>query len=61
MEVSVGDRVAVNGMEAVVAFYGQTSFQEGIWVGVELPSPVGKNDGSVFDVKYFGASHRCVS
>ena len=34
-------------------FAGPTKFQPGEWFGVELPTPLGKNDGSVAGVKYF--------
>ena len=33
----------------------RTSFAEGIWAGVELQKPTGKNDGSVNGVRYFTA------
>merc|ERR1711937_698937 len=36
-----------------VRFAGTTEFKEGIWVGIELNEPVGKNDGSVMGVQYF--------
>ncbi|KAG0424164.1 hypothetical protein HPB47_000096 [Ixodes persulcatus] len=36
-----------------VAFIGRTQFSPGLWVGVELDTPTGRNDGSVSGVKYF--------
>mmetsp|Transcript_69298 Transcript_69298/g.129427 ORF Transcript_69298/g.129427 Transcript_69298/m.129427 type:complete len:495 (-) Transcript_69298:16-1500(-) len=36
-----------------VKFAGPTSFAQGDWVGVALDDPVGKNNGTVKDVKYF--------
>lgn len=36
-----------------VRFYGQVHFQPGVWVGVELDAPQGKNDGSVQGQRYF--------
>ena len=41
------------GDEGFVRFVGTTSFRDGIWVGVELVRPKGKNNGSVQGVKYF--------
>ena len=37
----------------ILRFCGQTDFASGEWAGVELDSPVGKNDGSVGGVVYF--------
>ncbi|CRK92708.1 CLUMA_CG006254, isoform A [Clunio marinus] len=37
----------------VISFVGTTHFQSGIWVGVELDTPTGKNDGTVHDIQYF--------
>uniref|UniRef100_A0A6Q2Z4D8 Kinesin family member 13Ba n=1 Tax=Esox lucius TaxID=8010 RepID=A0A6Q2Z4D8_ESOLU len=36
-----------------VRYVGSTEFAEGLWVGVELDSPSGKNDGSVAGHYYF--------
>ncbi|XP_061599444.1 CAP-Gly domain-containing linker protein 4-like isoform X2 [Cololabis saira] len=53
-EVRVGERVLVVGQRTgVVQFCGKTSFAPGIWLGVELDKPSGKNDGSVRGVRYF--------
>ncbi|KAK3537491.1 hypothetical protein QTP70_012118 [Hemibagrus guttatus] len=50
----LGERVLVIGQRTgVVRFYGKTSFAPGIWLGIELDKPSGKNDGSVGGVKYF--------
>lgn len=51
---SVGDRVAIEGgKQGKVAFCGTTEFSRGIWVGVVLETPEGKNDGCVGGVQYF--------
>lgn len=34
-------------------FCGSTEFSGGLWAGVELDKPEGKNDGSVAGVQYF--------
>jgi len=36
-----------------VRYIGNVSFKEGIWVGVELDSPSGENDGTVDKRWYF--------
>ncbi len=51
---SVGDHVLVEGgKQGVVAFCGQTQFARGVWVGVVLEVPEGKNNGVVAGVQYF--------
>ncbi|KAM4541457.1 CAP-Gly domain-containing linker protein 4 isoform 2-T2 [Fundulus diaphanus] len=53
-EVQQGERVLVAGQRTgVVQFCGKTSFAPGVWLGIELDKPSGKNDGSVGGVRYF--------
>ncbi|KAI8590638.1 dynein associated protein-domain-containing protein [Geranomyces variabilis] len=49
----VGSQVKVNGGVGVVRYADATAFAPGLWVGVELSEPNGKNDGSVQNVRYF--------
>ena len=50
----VGDRILVDGLkEGIIGFLGETQFSKGIWAGVILDSPEGKNNGTLNDVKYF--------
>jgi hypothetical protein len=53
--VVVGDHVkTIKGhYSGIVRFIGETQFQTGVWVGIELEAPEGKNDGSVDGVTYF--------
>jgi dynactin complex subunit len=45
---NIGDRVTVGGYKTgTLRYLGTTDFASGIWAGVELDEPVGKNDGCV--------------
>ncbi|CZT04313.1 probable DYNACTIN (150 KDA DYNEIN-ASSOCIATED POLYPEPTIDE) ro-3 [Rhynchosporium agropyri] len=53
-ELAVGQIVQLaDGRTGIVRYVGQTEFAEGDWVGVELDSLDGKNDGSVQGQRYF--------
>ncbi|KHN85536.1 Dynactin subunit 1 [Toxocara canis] len=53
MSFEVGTRVETEKGHGVVMFCGTTQFADGVWVGVVLDEPNGKNNGSVKGVKYF--------
>lgn len=49
-----GDQVIIgNKMMGVVRFVGHTHFSPGLWVGVEIGVPKGRNDGSIDGQRYF--------
>ncbi|XP_017893436.1 restin homolog isoform X3 [Ceratina calcarata] len=56
-DIRIGDRVIVSSSQGsktgVLRYMGTTEFAAGEWCGVELDDPVGKNDGSVGDKRYF--------
>lgn len=49
----VGQNVTLEAGNGTIRYYGRTQFAPGVWVGVELTQPVGKNDGSVGGISYF--------
>ncbi|KAH0543925.1 hypothetical protein FGG08_001826 [Glutinoglossum americanum] len=54
----VGQTVELNdGRIATIRYLGQPHFAEGDWIGVELESLTGKNDGSVQGERYFDCEH----
>lgn len=61
--VKVGDRCLVQMAKqptrrGCVKFVGNVEFSAGIWAGVELDEPYGKNDGSVKGKRYFTCSDK---
>lgn len=51
--VAIGDKVQLKGQAATVRYLGKTEFASGEWVGLELDTPTGKNNGTVQGVEYF--------
>ncbi|KAG0276325.1 hypothetical protein BGZ95_007696 [Linnemannia exigua] len=59
--IELGDRVAVESMSLTgyLRFVGPAHFKTGIWAGIELDTPTGKNDGTVAGVTYFSCRENC--
>ncbi|XP_053625792.1 restin homolog isoform X12 [Plodia interpunctella] len=61
-ELRLGDRVIVSSSRGSKAgtlrYVGVTEFAPGVWGGVELDDPLGKNDGSVDGKRYFECAPR---
>ena len=55
----LGSTVLVRNQRATVRYVGATNFAEGVWVGLELLRPVGRNDGSVRGIRYFTCDPQC--
>jgi len=57
---AVGARVRADVREGTfvgrVRFAGETAFASGVWLGLELESPDGKNDGAVGGQRYFNCA-----
>jgi hypothetical protein len=51
--LSTSNNICLDRGAGVVAFFGETQFSDGLWVGIILDEANGKNNGSVKDVKYF--------
>ncbi|KAF9096029.1 hypothetical protein BGX29_008765 [Mortierella sp. GBA35] len=59
--IELGDRVVVEsmGLTGYLRFVGPAHFKTGIWAGIELDTPTGKNDGTVAGVTYFTCRANC--
>ena len=54
ISVQLHQRVLVgNTMSGTIHFIGETHFAKGVWIGVELDLPKGRNDGSIDGERYF--------
>lgn len=52
--LNIGDKVTLGGAKCgVLRYCGTTEFADGMWAGVELEKPIGKNNGSVNGISYF--------
>ncbi|EEC11755.1 hypothetical protein IscW_ISCW009780 [Ixodes scapularis] len=52
--LKIGDKVVISGSKVgTLRYCGTIHFASGIWAGVELQGPLGKNDGSLGGVSYF--------
>src|SRR6056297_2191621 len=56
--LSVGQWVSVRSQQGQVRYVGPTGFADGEWVGIELSTAVGRNDGTVRGVRYFTCQPR---
>ncbi|RDD45439.1 CAP-Gly domain-containing linker protein 3 [Trichoplax sp. H2] len=48
-----GDTVRSGSKVGKLCYFGRTEFADGIWAGIKLDEPIGKNDGTVDGVTYF--------
>ena len=55
LDATVGEMLYINSYKSfgTVRYVGTTDFASGVWVGLELNSPIGKNDGTVKGKRYF--------
>ncbi|XP_017042304.1 dynactin subunit 1 [Drosophila ficusphila] len=60
-ELKLGQRVEVTGknLQGKVAYVGRTNFAAGLWYGVVLDEPLGKNNGSIDGSIYFKCPTNC--
>ena len=48
-----GENCNTSHVAGVVKYIGNVDFADGVWLGVELRTPKGKNDGTVQGRRYF--------
>ena len=53
MRIGESIQIRPSNNSGVISFIGNTEFAPGLWVGVELDTSQGKNDGSVKGIRYF--------
>ncbi|KAI8041610.1 hypothetical protein M5D96_005875 [Drosophila gunungcola] len=60
-ELKLGQRVEVTGknLQGRIAYVGRTTFAAGLWYGVVLDEPLGKNNGSIHGSIYFKCPPNC--
>jgi len=60
-QFTIGDRVRLEkkNVDGTVRYVGPTHFEKGLWFGVELDQPLGKNNGSVKKQFYFQTNPNC--
>lgn len=59
-DFQLDEKVWVNGSKpGIIRFIGETKFAAGKWIGVQLTSADGKNNGSVGGVQYFSCPANC--
>ncbi|XP_076463059.1 CAP-Gly domain-containing linker protein 3-like isoform X2 [Babylonia areolata] len=52
--LQLGDKIVVSGVKSgYLRYCGPTEFASGVWAGIELDEPLGKNDGSIGGISYF--------
>lgn len=59
-QCKVGDTVRIRNdpREGTLAYIGATGFADGVWAGINLKEPLGKNNGTVDGKKYFEAKDK---
>ena len=57
--MNVGDKISIKGLIGIVRYVGEYHEKPGIFVGVELEKPKGKNNGTIKGKKYFECPENC--
>jgi len=60
-QFTIGDRIRLEKKKTtgVIRYVGPTHFEKGVWFGVQLDQPKGKNNGTVKKQFYFEADANC--